>query len=122
PDSQRAAQGIPEGGVVLCDARREVFVRPGPRPGGGAVNHQTKCMREACRAMGCELYSIQQFVMNSIEWLANRGDVEILAEEGDYLVNVTGKKAGVSSYGHSLGEALCGAVHAILEAGAAGEG
>jgi len=75
--------------------------------------HDIKCLREASRAIGFELFSIHQFYLESIAWLVAQGKVEI---EGDYENGFTVSVDGVRSCcsgGYDLTEAICGAVHEL---------
>ena len=67
-------------------------------------------MREAASVMGIELSSSDYWTSCAIHWLSARGTLSIHGnDEEGWIVTV----CAVCSGGHSLTEALCGAIHAI---------
>lgn len=84
--------------------------------------HSTKCMRESAKVMGFELHSIYHWTYGAIMWLSMRGTVSISGDDdmGWTVIIESNPEAiwtqpdvSVCSGGHSLCEALCGAVHAL---------
>lgn len=84
--------------------------------------NSTKCMREAASIMQFELHDVYHFVYSAIRWLSQYGMVSVFGSDSEgWCVNVESSPErvweqpdiAVCSGGHSLGEAICGAVHTV---------
>lgn len=79
----------------------------------------TKSMREVCRVKGWTLHSTDRFVVQAIEYLAEKGEVSIhyfapidADDEPGWVVHVYGSadKQLLEGNGYTLAEALAGAI------------
>lgn len=83
---------------------------------GVVMAHSTKCLREACEVMGCQLISIKQFYHNALIFLTSNCDsLTISGNDAEGWVVEMKTATGMNAIGgdDDLTSALCGMVHTV---------